>query len=107
MDCANLIPYAKRICNITWSDEDTDARITSVVENAVVSLHHKLGMPGEPTPGIFEAPGMERVLFENYCLYSWNNMPEEFEVNYRRDILTVRHRYEVEAANSETETDTV
>ena len=94
----------RRICRITWNDEDTNSRVTSIVDNAVPHLHHKLGMPGEPSPGDFVKPGTERKLFENYCLYCWNNMPEEFEKNYRRDILTVRHKYEVEAAKNE-ETD--
>lgn len=103
MDYTKLIEFARRICRITWNDDDTDARITSIVENAVTHLHHKFGMPGEPSPGIFENPGTERMLFENYCLYCWNDIPEEFEVNYKRDILTVRHKYEVEAARSENE----
>lgn len=91
----------RRICRITWNDEDTNARVTSIVDDAVPHLHHKLGMPGDPSPGDFTKPGTERMLFENYCLYCWNNMPEEFEKNYRRDILTVRHKYEVEAAKNE------
>ena len=75
--------------------------IESIVGNAVHHLHHKLGMPGEPSPGKFEEPGTTRILFENYCLYCWNNIPEEFEKNYLQDILTVRHMYEVEAARNE------
>lgn len=101
MDSGTLKEYVKKVCRITWDDTETDERVTSIVENAVVFLHHKLGMPGEPSPGVFEQPGMERILFENYCLYTWNNVTEEFEMNYRRDILTVRHKYEVEAAVNE------
>lgn len=92
---------ARRACRITWKDKETDSRIKSIVENAVHHLHHKLGMPGEPSPGKFEDPGTARMLFENYCLYCWNNIPEEFEKNYLQDILTVRHMYEVEAARNE------
>ncbi|MGN1156184.1 MAG: hypothetical protein ACI4TK_08410 [Agathobacter sp.] len=103
----NLEDICRKACRITWMDEETDARVTSITENAVPHLHHKLGMPGEPTPGDFEKPGTLRMLFENYCLYCWNNVPDEFEKNYRSDILTVRHRYEVEAAKNEGESSDV
>lgn len=99
----NLTDLARRICRITWHDDETDARIRTIVENAVPHLCHKFGIPGEPSPGIFEKPGTERILFENYCLYCWNNVPEEFEPNYRRDILSVRRRYEVEAVKNAAE----
>ena len=104
MSCGELYDFTKRACRVTWEDNDTSERISTIAEDAVVFLHHKLGMPGEPSPGIFLKPGMERMLFANYCLYCWNNMPEEFEANYKRDILTVRHKYEVEAAAREKET---
>lgn len=98
-----LVVNVKRVCRITWTDDETEAAILSIVENAISHLHHKFGMSGEPSPDIFKEPGTERMLFENYCLYCWNNIPEEFEPNYKRDILTVRHKYEVEAARNETE----
>lgn len=100
MDYTELIEIARRACRITWNDSETDDRIKTIVENAVPHLHHKFGMPGEPSTGIFEKPGTERMLFENYCLYCWNNVPDEFEKNYLRDILTVRHKYEVEAVKN-------
>ena len=100
----NLIMLARRECRITWHDEETDAKVQTIVENAVPHLWHKFGIPGDPSPGIFEVPGTERMLFGNYCGYCWNNVPEAFEQNYRRDILTVRHRYEVEAARNAAET---
>ena len=103
MNCGKLIEYVKKMCRITWYDSDTEERIKTIVEDAVVFLHHKLGMPGEPSPGVFEEAGMERMLIGNYCLYCWSNMPEEFETNYKRDILMVRHKYEVEAAINEKE----
>ena len=105
MDTGVLEGYVKGICRITWSDKETDARVKTIAEDAVVYLHHKLGIPGEPFPGIFENPGIERMLFENYCLYRWNNISEEFEMNYKREILTIRHRYEVEAVNEEATND--
>lgn len=98
---AELVQMAKRTCRITWEDEETNERVTSIAENAVVHLHHLFGMPREVSPEAFLKPGTTRMLYENYCLYCWNDIPEEFEANYRADILRVRHKYEVEAARRE------
>lgn len=90
-------------CRVTWNDEETDARITSITENAVYYLHHKLGMSGDVSPESFLATGMTRLLFENFCMYEWNDAAEDFENNYKREILMVRHKNEVENARSEKE----
>ncbi len=95
-----LIDVAKRKCRITWDDDDTDERIAEIVENTVEALRHRLGM-GDVAPDVFLKPGATKLLFENQCLYDWNNMLEEFETNYKKEILAVRHRYEVENAKEE------
>lgn len=86
---------AKNKCKVTWEDDDTDARITEIVENAAEALKHKLGMKGMPDE-VFLRPGLTRTIFENYCLYDWNNTINEFDKNYRIEILAQRHIYEVE-----------
>lgn len=91
----------RNICKITWNDSETDARVSSIAENAVAHIHDLLGMSGEPSEADFLKPGTVRILFENYCLYCWNNVPDEFEKNYLRDILKARRKYEVEAARNE------
>lgn len=103
MDEALLIlcDLARRKCKITWNDDDTDTRVMEMVENAVPTMIHKLGM-GSLTAEEFLKPGLVKTLFENYCLYDWNNMVNEFDRNYREDILTARHRYEV-MQNGETQ----
>ena len=72
-----LCDRVKRKCGITWNDEDTEE--------------------------IFLSPGMTRTLFENYCMYDWNNMLEDFSNNYRDEIIGERHRYEVENAKKASE----
>lgn len=98
-----LEALARNKCRITWHDDETDARVKGIVENAAYYLHHKLGIPGETSPDVFLEPGATRMLFENRCLYEWNDVADEFEENYKREILTERHRYEVEAARIEEE----
>lgn len=90
----DLISQIKNKCKITWMDDDTEERVKVIVENAVLTLSHKLGVKtGEEA--IFTSAGMERMLFENYCLYEWNEMGNSFEENYQRDIITCRHKNEV------------
>ena len=51
---------------------------------------------------MFLSPGMT-TLFENYCMYDWNDMIEEFSKNYREEIIGERHKYEVKNAKKENE----
>lgn len=101
----DLIDIAKRVCNITWKDADTEDEVESIVENAVAWLHHKLGMPGDVSPDPFLEAGLAQMLLKKRCWYCWNNAEEEFEANYKRDILTARHIYEVKAAREDSEDD--
>ena len=68
MTNSDLEYNVQNICKITWSDKDTDERITSITEDAIVHMHDLLGMPGEPSPDAFLRPGTAKMLFENYCL---------------------------------------
>ncbi len=89
-----LTELAKDKCRISWDDKDTNKKIRTIAENAAVILTHKLGM--QKDAAAFTEPGQARMLFENYCLYDWNNMTAEFEKNYKSEILTERHKNEVE-----------
>lgn len=97
-----LSELVKDKCRITWYDTTTDNIIKNIVENAVEAVRHKLGM-GDVPPETFLKPGLTRTIFENYCMYDWNNMLEEFDRNYIREILAERHRYEVQNAKKESE----
>lgn len=97
-----LCQLAKSKCRITWGDEFTENRVRSMVENAVLSLKHKLGIKDQGEE-MFLSPGMTRTLFENYCMYDWNDMIEEFSKNYREEIIGERHKYEVKNAKKENE----
>lgn len=92
-----LYAIAKRACKVTWDDEDTEIRIMEIAENTAASLQHKLGMRTD-SEGDFLEPGLVKTLYENYCLYNWNDILDEFETNYRSEILKARHIYEVKHA---------
>ena len=49
----------------------------------------------------YSAPGFERQLFLNYCMYVWNNCTELFDNNYINDIYQIRQYYEAKAYEEE------
>lgn len=86
----NLLDRVKEKLKVTWQDEVTDRRITEMIEDAKITLNHKLGAEID-----YSAPGMERNLFLNYCLYAWNDCVNEFDNNYINEIYQIRNRYKV------------
>ena len=89
-----LTKQVKRKLNITWEDEDTNARVDDIMVSVAPWLIHKLGIADAEYD--FGTPGTERDLFLSCCLYEWNHIPrDEFEENYKRTIANVRAQYEV------------
>ena len=88
-----LFDQVKRKLNITWSDEDTDGRVTDVMESVAPALKHRLGITDPEFD--FSQAGMENVLFLNLCLYEWNHSANEFWDNYADDIATCQAIHDV------------
>lgn len=86
----DLLDKVKEKLKITWQDESIDKRIEEMVEDAEITLNHKLGAEID-----YSAPGMERNLFLNYCLYAWNDCVNEFDNNYMNEIYQIRNKYKV------------
>ena len=89
-----LIDQVKRKLNVTWSDEDTDARIADIMDSVAPALQHKLGIADPEFD--FSAPGRENMLFLAMCLYEWNHSANEFDDNYANEIAQCRAIHEVE-----------
>ena len=94
-----LVKIVKRKCKITWQDDDDEQRIIEIVEDADVTMRHMLGMKGASADA-FLKPGLSKTLFKEYCLYAWNNVADQFEDNYRKEIIAERHKNEVANAKS-------
>lgn len=88
-----LTAQVKRKLNITWSDEDTNARVQDIIQSAIPVLLHKLGIADPDFD--FSAPGMENNLFKAYCLYDWNHALNEFDDNYSNDIAQIQAKHAV------------
>lgn len=99
-----LTGQVRRKLNITWEDDDTTARIEEIIESAIPTLIHKLGIADPEFD--FSNPGMENNLFRSYCLYEWNHCTNEFDDNYANEIAQVRAKHEVEKYLAESEGNT-
>lgn len=89
-----LTQQVKRKLNITWDDEETNARVDEIMGDVAPWLIHKLGITDPEYD--FSAPGTERTLFLACCLYEWNHIPrDEFEENYKRTIKHVQDQNDV------------
>lgn len=104
MDNPNLMGQVRRKLNITWDDDDTTARVEEIIDSAIPSLIHKLGIVDPEFD--FSTPGMENNLFKSYCLYAWNHCENEFDDNYANDIAQVRAKHEVSGYLAESGGDT-
>ena len=99
-----LTALVKRKLDITWSDEETDARVADIIAAAEPTMRHKLGLPDGYD---FTAPGQEQSLLLSWCLYEWNQSAQEFDMNYLNDILQVRQKWAVAGVSADAETDGV
>lgn len=92
MDNVILLGQVKRKLNITWEDPDTNKQIEEIIDLAIPTLKHKLGIP-ESLNFDFSVASTENLLFKNYCLYEWNHCVNEFDDNYANEIAQVRAKW--------------
>lgn len=95
-----LLQQVKRKLNITWSDPDTDNRVSDIMNQAKSVMLFQLGITDNAFD--FSEAGIENVLFLAYCLYLYNHCENEFYENYLGMILQARSKHEV-VANAESE----
>ena len=88
----------KRHLNITWSDEDTDEKLSDMMMDAEVELNHILGAEID-----YFCPGMARRLYMNYMVYVWNECINEFEDAYRKEINRIRRLFKVKGTSEDEE----
>ena len=101
MDNPVLFAQVKRKLNITWEDDETTARIEEIMESAKTDLLHLLGIADSNFD--FAVPGAENQLFQNYCLYDWNHVLNEFEENYKLLLMRTKQKHAVAYYQANTE----
>lgn len=96
---AALLAAVKTYLQITWTDTETDNRLTILIEAGAAYLDSKLGVSGDYT-----VPGYPRTLLFEYVRYARDGAADVFENNYRSMILYMIHERMVnEYVNSEAE----
>lgn len=83
---AALLAAVKSYLQITWTDTDTDNRLTLLIQAGAAYLDSKLGETGDYT-----VPGYPRTLLFEYVRYARDGASDVFENNYRAMILAMQH----------------
>lgn len=71
-----LLPMIKKYLQITWEDEDTDSRVTGLIEDGMVYIDRLMGQPGD-----YSSPGQPRTLLKEYVRYARDEALDVFENN--------------------------
>lgn len=94
-----LVKQVKRKLNITWYDEDTEARVMDIIESAIPDMIKILGITDPDFD--FSVRGTENTLFLAYCFYEFNHALDEFDANYHNKIAQTREKHAVSQFEAE------
>lgn len=96
-----LIDDVKTYLGITWSDPHTDSNVAGILARAQSKICDYAG-----TTLDFETESSEKQLLLDLCRYIYNNASEDFEDNYKHELVMLRanHLTEAEADIYESET---
>ena len=89
---AELLAGAKLWCNITWSDEATDAKVSALIASGEAYIDGKLGIPADYT-----VSGEPLTLLCEYVRYGLSDALHVSESNYLNRLLAMQHERKVAA----------
>lgn len=89
---AELLAGAKLWCNITWSDEATDGKVSALIASGEAYIDGKLGIPADYT-----VSGEPLTLLCEYVRYGLSDALDVFESNYLNRLLAMQHERKVAA----------
>lgn len=87
---AALLKAVKLWCNITWSDEATDTKVSDLIASGKAYIDGKLGAAGD-----YDAPGEALTLLKEYVRYGLSDALDVFETNYLNRLLALQHERQV------------
>lgn len=87
---AALLSAVKIWCNITWSDEATDAKVSDLIASGEAYIDGKLGAAGD-----YDASGEPLTLLKEYVRYGLSDALDVFETNYLNRLLAMQHERRV------------
>ena len=94
---AALLEAVKLWCNITWSDEATDTKVSALIASGEAYIDGKLGIPADYT-----VSGEPLTLLCEYVRYGLSDALDVFESNYLNRLLAMQHERKVAAYAEDT-----
>ena len=86
-----LLDLCRLELQITWNDDDTNARIVNHIKNGINYIKGKCGVNDED----FTAGGRANALLLAYVRRAMSGDTSTFEADYLRDILDLQIDFEV------------
>ncbi len=89
---AALIIDVKNYLDVTWTDTETDKKISGVVSRGIKYIDRVAGSALD-----YSIEANPRALLFDYCRYGWSNSLDEFSTNYLPEILALEISESVKA----------
>lgn len=86
---AVLIETLKTYLDITWNDPHTNAKLEGILARAQTKI---CAYAGDDTVSFADGTAEQQLLLD-LCRYVYNNSSEDFEQNYKADLLMLRAKY--------------
>lgn len=95
----SLLEELKNYLDITWKDEDTDKKLDGILIRARDILS---GHAGETLLFDSTQETEKQLLFE-CCRYIYNNVLEDFKINFGAELIMLRAKFSVKAVDEDAE----
>lgn len=89
-----LLNEVKNWLDITWDDEDADAKLSGQIRRGIAYISSKTGVSTSAFGGV-DADHRAMELLLNYVLYDRAGALNDFRKNYQQDIVGLRIKWEV------------
>ncbi|MDY0235066.1 MAG: hypothetical protein RBR71_03520 [Gudongella sp.] len=86
-----LLADVKNYLDITWTDTDTDSKLTGIITRGIKYIDRIAGVEQDYTE-----EDKPRELLLDYCRYVRSNALDQFKINYLHEILSLQMDKEVE-----------
>jgi len=91
-----LLTDVKNYLDITWEDDAGDKKITGILSRGMNFID---GIAGETLDYSLEE--LQRELLFDYARYARSNALDEFQINYRKELLSLQVAREVKRFDTE------
>jgi len=87
-----LIADVKNYLDVTWTDTETDKKISGIVSRGIKYIDRVAGSALD-----YSIEDNPRALLFDYARYAWSNALDEFSTNYLPEILALEISESVKA----------